>query len=46
MYSKKIIKQENKLIIESINIKIKHIKASRPGHELRLVVVILITVLL
>nr|YP_005090144.1 50S ribosomal protein L24 [Fucus vesiculosus]AVZ00664.1 50S ribosomal protein L24 [Fucus spiralis]CAX12530.1 50S ribosomal protein L24 [Fucus vesiculosus] len=30
---KKIIKQKNKLIIEGINIKIKHIKASRPGED-------------
>lgn len=30
---KKIIKQENKLIIEGINIGVKHIKPSRPGQN-------------
>lgn len=30
---KKIIKQNNKLIIEGINIGIKHIKPSRPGQN-------------
>ena len=30
---KKIIKQNNKLIIEGINIGVKHIKPSRPGQN-------------
>lgn len=28
---KKIVKQQNKLIVEGINIKVKHIKANRSG---------------
>lgn len=30
---KKIVKQRNKLVIEGINIRIKHIKAVRPGED-------------
>ena len=30
---KKIFSQKNKLIIEGINIKIKHIKSNRPGED-------------
>nr|YP_011007546.1 50S ribosomal protein L24 [Syringoderma abyssicola]WAM64975.1 50S ribosomal protein L24 [Syringoderma abyssicola] len=30
-FIKTIIKQNNKIIVEGINIRIKHIKASRPG---------------
>ncbi len=30
---KKIIKQQNKIIVEGINIRVKHIKPGRPGQN-------------
>nr|YP_011005579.1 50S ribosomal protein L24 [Cutleria multifida]WAM62583.1 50S ribosomal protein L24 [Cutleria multifida] len=29
----KIVRQKNKIIVEGINIRVKHIKASRPGQN-------------